>query len=260
MANLKSSKDDTLKSAVFKTPDGSKIIAEKNKSYTGNVDGVELTVEYKVAAKLRRLLSQDYVYDPQIACNHILSVDEVYARMEEMDPNHHSDWENFITPELDTGKMEALPQEELLERYAVFIDICNRTAQDSVLQKVLELAPKKKNKTFAKNRVTVLAAFQAVNSELRFCELIAKATSDTALTLTLMERNFSEEEWAKSLNNSFMEMIPQSDAEKEKAASAITYATFSCNIPDYGKSKKLSMRFPVVRLENGEFALKASSK
>ena len=78
---------------------------------------------------------------------------------------------------------------------------------DSVLQRVAELMPKKKN-GFLYNRWTMpLTALMAVSKKCKIAELVAKAASDTEIRIVVQEQQFSKEEYSKIVTSPLAEMV-----------------------------------------------------
>ena len=140
---------------VFLTADAKKVVTPKSVTHTALLGKVELTVTFKVGTKLkaiRQAIDSSRCYASESCVDYILSGEEAADRI---DPNRTSDAFMYAEPELDEEKVVALSTEEKLDRYAWFVAICNKVAETDILNFILENAPKKKNGTFAKNKLAV---------------------------------------------------------------------------------------------------------
>lgn len=196
--------------AVFKDEDGRKVVTPKPVTRSVVCGNVELTVSFKIGRKLtsvRDELYRESIYAAEDCIGSIISGEEWAYRM---DPQCHSDAFMFTEPMLDEEKVTPLDMEEKLDRYAIFVDIVNKAAEPEVLDFILENAPKKKNGTFAKNKLTVIAAYPVVISHggsMRYFELVGKAKTDNLLEITVQERGFSPEEWKRTKENVYLNYI-----------------------------------------------------
>ena len=117
-------------------------------------------------------------YPPEESFGFILSGEEVADRK---DPERRSDEFMYAAPELDTEKVRTLSMDEKMDRFAWFVSICNRLTDPKLLELIIERAPKKKDGTFARNRLTVIAAMPVVFSPyMNYYEVVGKA-KDTDL-------------------------------------------------------------------------------
>lgn len=218
---------EEAKKKLFKGKDLSKVSAEKNRKFSTVVDGVEITVNYKPAAKLRgfygRMGGESY-YDPEEALKHLLSPEEVKRRFDERAYEQYGEKalnsdEYFATsPEVDTEAVEKLTEEEKFKRFVCFAELCNRAANEEILSAIAEIAEKKKNKTLYKNRVTPLIAFMGTSAGCSILELTAKAVSDTELEINLQERGFTKEEFQRLTGSPILDMLRTPEEKKTEAA------------------------------------------
>jgi len=181
------------------------VLTVKPAKYSKVAGSTELVVSYKVGSKLKNiqdLLRLPWCYAAKNCVYHILSGEEVVSRD---DPNHTSDAYLYAMPELDEKNVTPMKEEEKADSFAWFVAVANKVAQPEMLAFVLEHAAKKKNGTFAKNKLTVIAALPVVLSKfLSYYEIVGKAKTDTLLEITIQERRFSEEEWGKTEDNEFL--------------------------------------------------------
>lgn len=240
-------------SSVFLSKDEKKILTPQNASFSRKVGENELTVTYKVGRKLNAIRDERFVhshYDPAIAVDHILSPDEVVDRD---DHNRTSDAFLYAEPELDTTKLAPLDDDSVQERFAWFVMVCNRVAEEAMLSLILESAPKKKNGAFAKNKITVVAAIPYVTgSYLSYYEIVGKPKNDFLLEVTIQERTFSETEWLRTKDNVFLQYLSSGKTETKTVET-------SKKLRFWHKSEgtKLAVEVPVVALEDGRLAIDA---
>ena len=240
-----------VRDTVFLSSDGKKVLTPKESTVTSTIGKAELTVTYKVGTKLkaiRQALDRSGCYSPEEAVHHILSGEEVADRE---DPNRTSDAFMFAEPELDEKMVTPLDVEEKLNRYAWFVEICNRVADQEVLSYILENAPKKKNGTFAKNRLTVVAAMPVVfGTYMSYYEIVGKAKNDCFLELSVQERTFSEDEWVKTKDNIFLSFLENGNEEGDLPRTKV-------KISHKRRDTKTTIEIPAVRLSNGKLAIDA---
>ena len=90
--------------------------------------------------------------------------------------------------------------------------MAGRTArpESDMLQFILEQAPKKKNGTLHKNRLTYIAGMPVILTEdMGYYFLTAKAKNDTTLDVTVQYRTFSEKIWAETKYSRFLKGLEQ---------------------------------------------------
>ena len=213
----------------------------------------ELTVIYKVGTKLkeiRQLLDGNRCYAAEECLDHILSGEEVADRE---DPNRRSDAFLYAEPELDEEKVSALGMEEKLDRFAWFVTVANKVAQEDVLAFILENAPKKKNGTFAKNKLTVVAALPIVfGSYLGYYEIVGKAKTDNRIEIMIQERRFSEDEWIRSKENIYLHYMA-GECERDSAKPIPR----KIKISHVHSEKKTTIEIPAIQMEDGQLAIDA---
>ena len=239
-----------VRKTVFLTADAKKVLTPKTVTHTATVDKVDLTLTYKVGTKLKAIrqeLSSTACYDPSESVDHILSEEEVADRI---DPNRTSDAFMFCEPELDTDAVSPLAMEDKLDRYAWFVAICNRVAEQDMLEYILENAPKKKNGTFAKNKLTVVAALPIVfYAEMSYYEIVGKAKTDNTLELSIQERKFSDEELFRATENVYLKYIASG---KKSSVQKTEYVKLFLE-----GHKKTVIEVPTILMEDGRLAIAA---
>lgn len=156
------------------------------------MENKEFTVTYHVASKLRSFYRNslecdacDYEYASEQAVKHILSTEEVNQKYEKLygDKFYNSDAYMFSKPELDRDKLDKLDRKQQLERFAYFVMLCNKCADDAVLQLAAELAQKKKDGCFYQRRVLPIGAFMAVSINCEILEIVTKTVSANELQI-----------------------------------------------------------------------------
>ena len=238
---------------VFLTADAKKVVTPKSVTHTALLGKVELTVTFKVGTKLkaiRQAIDSSRCYASESCVDYILSGEEAADRI---DPNRTSDAFMYAEPELDEEKVVALSTEEKLDRYAWFVAICNKVAETDILNFILENAPKKKNGTFAKNKLAVVAALPIVfSAEMGYYEIVGKAKNDNLLEITIQERKFSEDEWIRTKDNVYLEYLAHGKAESNTKPQLA-----KIKISHKRLGKKVTIEIPAVQLANGKLAIDA---
>ena len=236
---------------VFLTPDAKKVLTPEAVTHTATVGQAELTLSYKVGTKLkaiRKELGNSGCYAAEACVDHILSAEEVADRE---DPNRTSDAFLFCEPELDTDAISPLTMEDKLDRFACFVAVCNRIAEPDMLEYILENAPKKKNGTLAKNKLTVIAALPIVfGAEMRYYEIVGKAKTDNSMELSVHERRFSDEELFRATENVYLKYITSG-----KKATVHKKQYVKLLLEAY--NKRSAIEVPAVLMEDGRLAIDA---
>ena len=213
------SSDEAMKQVM----NHSKLIVEKDKTSTVNVGNKEFVVTYHVASKLRSFYRNnvecdccEYQYAPEQAVEHILSAEEANQKYEKLygDKFYNSDAFMFSEPELDVDKLDKLDRKQLLERFVYFVLLCNKCADDAVLQLAAELAQKKKDGSFYQRRVLPIGAFMAVSQQCKILELVAKAVSSNELQIVIQPRTFDFFEFQKLNDNAFLNFLSSPSGQK----------------------------------------------
>ena len=241
---------------MFKTSDGQRIESFPKKKYTGTADGIEFTVNIKLEPEVKvpwRVIQNTAGYDPEASVPHILSRMEAYALE---DPNFTADGFLYAEEQLDVRNVVTLEVEEMLDRYAWFLKVCRYIFEDSNLEFLIGLVPKKKNGTLHKGRVTLIASLPIVFGKMmEYYVLAAKSKSDTDIDISIMQRTFSKELWNNVKKTEFIKHIASdnyfqsqhpTDAEKEPLP------TIKMWLYDVETS---SVDIPVITLDDGRYAL-----
>lgn len=161
--------------------------------------GKTLQVECKLATSLRsakRKLEDKRVYDAYDAVSHMITEEESLALIDEMDPERTSDAFMFARAEVGPNAT-VLSEEEFKKRFSFLIYLAYKIADEKALKQIADEMPKKKNGTFAKNKILRLASSCLVikgDEDDYILEIVAKPASDTDLTVSAAFRSMNEEE------------------------------------------------------------------
>jgi len=229
-----------------------KIATPKATKFSALQGKAELSVTYKVGTKLKEIwqrLEGDRCYAVEDCIDHILSGEEIADRA---DPNRGTDAFMYTQPELDETKVAPIEQEEKLDRFAWFVAVVNKVAQKDMLAFILENAPKKKNGTFAKNKITVIAALPIVfGVNLAYYEIVGKATTDNRLDISVQERRLSEDEWVRSKDTVYLQYL----SSGKDPSSKCVLKKIKISHKHYGS--KTTIEIPAIQLEDGTLAIDA---
>lgn len=234
---------------VFLSADAKKVLTPKKTMHSATIDGKELSITYRVGKELEQIRDVlDYAqnYPPEESFGFILSGEEIADRT---DPERRSDAFMYAKPELDTEKVRTLSMDEKMDRFAWFVSICNRLTDPKLLELIIEQAPKKKDGTFARNRLTVIAAMPVVFfSFMDYYEIVGTAKDATHLQLSIRRRTFSEDEWLRTKSNDFLLFI-ETGAIPQKPKTVKLWFVHD--------GKKCAFDVQAVEMENGELAINA---
>lgn len=234
---------------VFLSADAKKVLTPKKTMHSATFDGKELSITYRVGKELeqiRDMLDNANNYPPEESFGFILSGEEVADRK---DPERRSDEFMYAAPELDTEKVRTLSMDEKMDRFAWFVSICNRLTDPKLLELIIERAPKKKDGTFARNRLTVIAAMPVVFSPyMNYYEVVGKAKDDTHLQLSIQCCTFSDDEWLKTKSNDYLLFIETGTAQEKPQMIKIW-----CKNND----KKYAIDVRCVKMSDGRLAIDA---
>ena len=118
-----------------------------------------------------------------------------------------------------------------------------------MLEYILENAPKKKNGTLAKNKLTVVAALPIVfSAEMHYYEIVGKAKTDNSLELSIQERRFSDEELFRATENVYLKYIAsgkKAPVQKKQYVKLLLEAY----------KKKTAIEVPAILMEDGRLAI-----
>ena len=86
---------------------------------------------------------------------------------------------------------ETLTDEQIKTRALVFLKLCILCSEESVAKYIVETAPKKKNGTFAKNRITHIATLFCSTRYCEATELVGIAKDDTEIQLAIRDTSLN---------------------------------------------------------------------
>ena len=172
-------------------------VLPKNKKLEIELGGRLFIVKYQVSAKLSRFLSalkEESAYDPAKAVADInAAAEELEEENEQWDYDGDTDYKyKFID-----RSTESLKKREKTFRKDFFCKVCEWSADDEFLKKILYEAPKKKNGELMKNRVTRVAALFFVNFDMEYVELVGLPKSETELLVTVRKSHMSSDSLEK---------------------------------------------------------------
>lgn len=170
----------------------------KKKVMEFDVNGHKLKITVGLAAKLNSVWKNygeyitgessdddeyygfDTLYDP------IDAAEKSETEMHGIDENTGS-YIGYSVPR-DT---EPLTEEQIHTRAMIFLKLCILCSEESVAKCIVEAAPKKKNGTFAKNRITHIATLFCTTSYCEATELVGIAKDDTEIQLAIREASLN---------------------------------------------------------------------
>ena len=172
----------------------------KNKLFKITNGAKEIKVKTKFGNSLRKFKQEfEYainIFDMYVADEYLLSKEDVLAKIEEIDPNHGSDAFRYAAPEIDYIHAPSLDDESLKRRYLIMGYIAEKLLDKAVIEKLVEEMPKKKDGSFAKNKVLRIASSRIAQYPCEILEIFAKADGDDSFVVTADFRKFSHEEVA----------------------------------------------------------------
>lgn len=179
----------------------------KNKLFKITNGAKEIKVKTKFGNSLKNLKEEcSYTfksYDMYVAYEHLLSKEDVLARINKEDPNHTSDAFRYASPEIDDKNAPRLSVESSKRRYLIMGYIAEKLLDKAIIEKLTEEMPKKKDGSFAKNKVLRIASSRIAQYPCEILEIFAKADADDSFVVTADFRKFSHEEVAL-LENDFI--------------------------------------------------------
>jgi hypothetical protein len=125
----------------------------------------------------------------------VLSKEEVLERIDREDPNRRSDAFMYAAPEIDENTPR-LDEKSAKRRFLIMAHIAEKLLDDAVIKKLVDEMPRKKDGTFAKNKILRIASSRIVQFPCDILEIFAKADTDTSFAVTAEFRKFSSEEVA----------------------------------------------------------------
>lgn len=239
-----------VKNTVFFTQDADRMLTIKPIKHTKMQGDYELTVSYKVGNKLKaiqQILCKRRGYAAEECLDHILSGEEVADRD---DPNRGSDAFMYAQPELDEEQVVPMGIEARRDRFAWFVAVAQKVAQNDVLEYILENAPKQNAGVFAKKTVVIAALPIVFDAQLSYFEIVGKAKTDTLLEITIQERRFSETEWDASNSSEYLYFLAS-----EPGAEVTRPIPKRIKISHVRYGERTTIDIPVIQLETGELAI-----
>ncbi|MEE1136968.1 MAG: leucine-rich repeat domain-containing protein [Acutalibacteraceae bacterium] len=175
-------------------------VPPKNKIFKVKDGAEEIKVKTKFGNSIKKAKSEIEdawrLYDMYVADEYLLSRDEVIAKIDAIDPNRRSDAFAFATPEIDNEKAPRLGRDSAKRRFLIMAHIAEKLLDDKIIKKLVDEMPRKKDGTFAKNKILRIASSRIVQFPCDILEIFAKADTDTSFAVTAEFRKFSSEEVA----------------------------------------------------------------
>lgn len=170
----------------------------KNKIFKITNGANEIKVKTKFGNSIKKL-KEDFefafsIFDMYEAEEHLLSKEDVLAKINEEDPYQGSDAFMYATPEIDYENTPMLSYESSKRRYLIMGYIAEKLLDKTVIEKLVEEMPKKKDGSFAKNKIFRIASSRITRYPCEILEIFAKADTDDSFVVTADFRKFSHEE------------------------------------------------------------------
>ncbi len=169
----------------------------KNKIFKVKDGAKEFKVKTKFGNSLKKAKDEIddawCLYDMYVAEEHLLSKEEVLERIDREDPNRRSDAFMYAAPEIDENTPR-LDEKSAKRRFLIMAHIAEKLLDDAVIKKLVDEMPRKKDGTFAKNKILRIASSRITKSPCDILEIFAKADTDTSFAVTAEFRKFSSEE------------------------------------------------------------------
>lgn len=179
----------------------------KNKLFKIMDGAKEIKVKTKFGNSLKKVkedsLHTFMCYDMYVAAEHLLSKEDVLQRINREDPNHRSDAFMYAAPEIDDKNAPKLGDASAKRRFLIMAYIAEKLLDKAVIEKISEEMPKKKDGSFAKNKILRIASSGIAQYPCEILEIFAKADGDDSFVVTADFRKFSHEEVAL-LENDFI--------------------------------------------------------
>lgn len=177
------------------------LIYPKNKKYTIDVEGKPITINFKLGTTLPKVGFSGFkvtFVDYKNAIGHIIFSDTVKEKvLAEGKPLNALMTSNKIIVDPDVPRMD---EGSALKRRALLVCISYLINNEDCLKGIYQLAPKKKNGSLHKNRVSriVSSAMIKISDDYIFgdhssIEIFAKADGDDSLSILADARAFDEE-------------------------------------------------------------------
>lgn len=179
----------------------------KNKLFKIMNGAKEIKVKTKFGNALKKVkedsLHTFMCYDMYVAAEHLLSKEDVLERINREDPNHRSDAFMYAAPEIDDKNAPKLGDASAKRRFLIMAYIAEKLLDKAIIEKLAEEMPKKKDGSFAKNKILRIASSGIAQYPCEILEIFAKADGDDSFVVTADFRKFSHEEVAL-LENDFI--------------------------------------------------------
>lgn len=180
---------DKIENAIVYVKDAPKGFAKPEaKELAISADGIEFKVVLKIAAKLSAIWKEYYqqkdtgtFYDPNEALKHAWQ-NEGYI---------HDGSGVYNTMPLENQIPEntpALSAEQVETRAKLFVTVACMCAQPDIAAQILNIMPRKKNKTLHKGRKKDIAFLNIVDQRGWTYQLVAKNADDTCLCIELRNK------------------------------------------------------------------------
>lgn len=150
------------------------------------------SISFNPTSALKKNLKADKeYYTIESAKEAYVSYDEAYEMMAKEDPNHRTDWANYITPYVDSTALRITTDD--YRCYADFWkNLLSVICEDDVLKKIIKVFPKCKNKTLNKRTTLYIACNGIVDSSSKVLYLTATAKNDFEIAIKVAEKSFNE--------------------------------------------------------------------
>lgn len=173
----------------------------KNKKYTIDVNGKPITINYKLGTTLPKVGFTGFkvtFVDYDDAKGHIVYSDTVKEKvLANGTPLNVLMLNNKKIVDPDVPRQD---EDSILRRKALFVCIAHLINNETCLKEIYQMAPKKKNGTLYKNRVTRIASLAMIKisddyifGDHSLIEIYAKADGDDSISVIADTKWFDEE-------------------------------------------------------------------
>lgn len=174
---------------VFNTDDIKKIKLPPDKQYALVIDKHEFTVKTLISKRMKNRFYNPYykMYDAYTAISTMRSKEEVLKEIDQMDPGRGSDAFMLASPEFRKD-LPQLSDGQIEMRKKFIVSIAYLISNETVIDKIVQLVPKKKNGTFMKGRTIRIAGSGMAIGNNKVLDIYGKTTSDLILEIYFDER------------------------------------------------------------------------
>ena len=181
----------------------------KGKRYTVTCDGVEFKVQTYLGKS----------EDPTMGSDAYSAIKTIYRRqLKEKEIFWEHEGPQFDDPKFDSGALSRLSEAEFERRMRFIKAIGNLINDQPTMEAIVAAATKKKNGTLYKNRVLKIASSGIADFYGYVYAIVARAKTDTALSITFEELRCMEvednEKWANDFISTVHEGLPVTNALK----------------------------------------------